>query len=453
MSTPNIIIQEVTDSKITLDMNGEIKEIANGFAELKQILQDNKAQNFQRANNIYNIGTINEANFGFVTGSKAFNEFLTRRLIEAIKDYSTPAHNFFEDMKNKPQNWETQGRYSNQATEIITNEDVGVLGSQLRKVVAIGKEATSPDKQNKYVQNCVLTVKRAVQLLNFAMISRLWDYKIKEGYSLSDEHCASCKGFFEDKFGYDIIENAKFLKTLLDIYDLQKFELPIPELDELKKHLAEGTEFMTACTKMNEKFNSLESSFSLLDCFESENQLAIVLGSLNFLVNYKMISIKSIDYFKVRNKSVRYLHRYSPIGNEGETKDRNIPMVNYEKIPVNTDAILLYKGSYQDSINLFPFLIDLNALSFETGAKVYFYNCLDTEGRLNFSCVEDNSEKRISKSDTLKSDDEDITLITKLMQDEKTRRMLKMDSLFFLFNRAKTAITGESKVEDSGNSF
>ena len=74
MSIPKITIQNVGEETITLSVNGEIQNIQNQLTELKSLLQSLEVQNVQYADKIYNIEHINEANFGFVTGKRAFNE-------------------------------------------------------------------------------------------------------------------------------------------------------------------------------------------------------------------------------------------------------------------------------------------------------------------------------------------------------------------------------------------
>jgi tetratricopeptide (TPR) repeat protein/type II secretory pathway predicted ATPase ExeA len=59
----NIVIQGATDSTITINVNGELHEIRNDIAELRHLLNKLQSPNFQIADKIYNINSINEANF------------------------------------------------------------------------------------------------------------------------------------------------------------------------------------------------------------------------------------------------------------------------------------------------------------------------------------------------------------------------------------------------------
>lgn len=89
----------------------------------------------QYADKIYNIEQIDEANFGSVTGKKAFNQYLTKALIEAILPTCTPARRFSEKVANIRE-WERQVRISNKAKEIIAYSFVGIIGIHLSKLVS-----------------------------------------------------------------------------------------------------------------------------------------------------------------------------------------------------------------------------------------------------------------------------------------------------------------------------
>jgi hypothetical protein len=109
------------------------------------------------------------------------------------------------------------------------------------------------------------------------------------------------------------------------------------------------------------------------------------------------------------------------------------------EVPVATDAILLYRNKYQDqSINLFPFIIDFNALTFEAGAKIYFYKCKDlSDGSLNYTFLEDKAVvENILYKDVLK----DNASINQLMMDPDKRKVRKLDVVFEQFQDARQTI-------------
>lgn len=380
-----------------------------------------------------------------------FNEILTRRLIEAIQVYSPRAKRFLENATViATTNWETQPRFSDPAKEIIAFSYVGILGIQLRKLMAIGKEDLSENKQRKYLSNCQLTAKRALQLLCFALISKLWDYKKDKHYTLSPAQTITVTNFFDDEFELDINGYINLLNTLIAAYTDNNLDFPIPELNDFKLSLQTGSDFLVACAKLQSVGRLLEkSSYTASDCTDAEIQLTTVLAALKFLTNYKMVSIKSIGYYETRNSKPHYLYNYTALGIDSKS-NINQERINYAESPINTDAVLLYKGSYQENLNLFPFIIDVNALAFEGGAKICFYASHNyTDNSLNYNFLEDDSIVNIINTETLKPGID----INELLLDPKKRKEMRFDSVFTLFKEAKKTITGIEAEEDFEDPF
>lgn len=378
----------------------------------------------------------------------SFNETLTRRLMEAIGVYSPRAAKFLENASRMAVDWETQSLFSDPAKEIIAFSFVGVLGIQLRKLMAIGKEEMSVNKLRKYLENCQLTAKRILQLLCFSLISKLWDYRKDKKYTLSPAQTISCKNFFEDEFELDINGLISLLKTLISIFIDNELDFPITELNEFSSSLQTGSEFLKACSGL-QAINALPGNppFTEPDCSDAEIHLTVILENLKFLVNYRMVSIKSIGYFEMRNTKPHYLYNYTVLGIDNKS-NVNQERVNYAETPINTDAVLLYKGSYQQNLNLFPFIIDVNALAFEGGAKICFYASHDnTDKSLNYVFLEDNSVVNIVNTGTVKPGID----FNELLLDPKKFRDMRFDNVFNLFNEAKRAITGME--EDTDDDF
>jgi hypothetical protein len=269
----------------------------------------------------------------------------------------------------------------------------------------------------------------------------LWDYKksAATNYTLNEMQKATCRRFFDDQFGSDMEEYVRLLKSLMDIFEDHRLDLPMAELAGLKESLVEGSNFLQACSSMQAISQLFErSAYTLVDCYEAEKQLVVALESLKFLAYYKMVSIRNIDYFEMRDNPPRFLHNYTALGFDNRS-NVNLQRVNYVTAPINTDAILLFKESYLEGINLFPFIIDMNALSFEAGTKICFYTRRDdTSEGLCYSFLEDNKDERIFFLDTLKSID-----INDLMQDQRKRKEFKFNNIFNLFKEARRVIIDE----------
>ena len=454
LGNQNIVIQDVKANSIVLNVNGDVKEIRSDLAELKNILQQFQVETFQRGKNVYDIEQIDEANFGFLIGKKAFNEWLTRELIHAIKPYNNIANKFIEKV-NKIPDWEKQKRISNKAKEIIAYSYVGVIGIQLRKLMAIGEESFSELKQRNYLETAISTAKLIMQLVNFTLLSALWDKQKQNFKELKQEHKQLINTFFDAPFEADIIGTFNLLNALVEIFTASGIEFPIKELNDWKQNLKPDKEFAKACQKILSLNKLLDTdTFSPLDCFEAEKQLTTILASLNFLSTYKMVSVKAINYEELRNNKPFYLHKYTSLGFNTKS-EINPEKVNYTNEPVNTDAILLFKGNYRQSLNLFPFVIDLNALTFEGGVKICFYISRNLEDdSLNYRFIENNKIENIEFKNIHKEFEEldekkKQSALNKLMKSQEKRIIFKTDTVFTMFQDAKNTIIAEDNIDFS----
>ncbi|MCB9272807.1 MAG: hypothetical protein H6564_02135 [Lewinellaceae bacterium] len=440
--SPNsIIIEDVKESTIAVNVNGDVREIRNELAELKALLQNLKVQNVQYAEKIYNIEHINEANFGFVTGKKAFNELLAKELIEAIRPHSLAAQRFLNLVAATP-GWESQPHISAKAKEVIAYSFVGVVGIQLSKLMAIGQEPLSDAKQRKYIGKCLDIARHCLSLMSAILLSRLWDDQKVQPRDFDETERMSLSAFFNNSFELSLLERLSFLQTLHCIFSKQENGLPtpLPEWPAFAPALKSGSTFHLACQTMARLDERLDKGqYSLLDCFEAEKQLAQFFRSLHFLANYRMASIRHIGYQEPRNTDARYLHRYSALGIDNKA-NVDAEKVNCTTETAQTEAVLLYRGDhYSDYINLSPFVIDYNALSFEHGAKICFYRSQAIDGDiLEYLFLEDNSLVRLEMQGVLKSD----TDLNELMMEKEKHKALNLDRVVEQFMDARRCLLG-----------
>ena len=440
----NIVIQGVSDSKITLNINGDTKEIDNKLSEIKELLSQLNEKSFTINNQDFSVDEISEENFGFVTGTKTFNEELTKRLIDALKPHSPLAQNFHNKVSNLGGDWQKNNNIRNVAKEVISCAYVGILGIEIRKIMAIGKEEHNERKLKNYLDHCVTLTFRILQLIGFSLISDLWNHTKSETITINDKAKNTIAKFFTDTFGPGISHYTEILTSVANVFKENKIHSPIPELiaDEFQGVLKEDSQLLIAFNNMDKIRNSLaDNSYSLLTCFAAEKNLTYILEKFAFLAAYNMVSIKKINYEEMRNSSPLYLHSYASLGID--TKKR----INAEKIdsmekPTGTEAILLYKDNFLESINLFPFIIDINALRSENGSKICFYQMRDiNDNSLNYQFVEDNSQENISESEVLSEE----MSIAEILNDKKTRTIMMQNFVVQNFNAAQEAIIGKQE--------
>jgi hypothetical protein len=378
-----------------------------------------------------------------------FNEWLTKSLVEAIRPYSKKANDFLTTNSD----WETNADLIPTVKRIIISGYVGVLGIQLRKLMSIGEEDFSESKMKRYLENSLLTAKRALQLICYALLSKLWDHQLNNNGKLSQIQTNALVKFFKNAAEESITGFADLLKTLIEAFSENNLDLPIPQLKELQPNLQAGSSFRDACTNLQAVIELLnKSSYTSDHCTEAEKNLTVVLENLNFLAEYKMISIKDIGYSRQRNdKEELYLHNYTIL--EGDSQaNNNQGKVRKENSPVISYAVLLFKENYRQNINMVPFIIDYNGLALTGGSKICFYSFCNTydDLNLNYSFIEDNSKVTIKKSRNPMPDEKDITAINKWLANPENRKDMNFDNVFNLFNEAKKTLAGleEEIIED-----
>jgi hypothetical protein len=436
----SIIIQGITDSTITVVVNGQIQEIQNELAELKALLQKNNTQTFQNAEKIYNIGQINEANFGFVTGKRPFNEVFTKKILIALSEQDQDILKSFDIDITDCKNWETNAEYSNLAKEIISSSYVGILGKLLVTLFAIGKVPMSEAKQQNYIDHCIITSKTVLQLLCYTLISELWNLKKVSTIILSKEQADELRRFFDSGIELNVVKYFNLLFHVHSIYKNNNLTFPITELTSFEEHLQCDSEFNKACVGLHEVHGRLtQQTYSLIDCFDAEKHLTTMFAAMKFFATYKMVSIRKIGYDEMRNNPPQYLHNYIELKLDHMAVPDAEDDVKYVGNPISTDTILLYKDDYQKGINLFPFIIDHNALNSLKGTKICLY-------------MNRHFKNKILKYKNLDKD-EIVDIVFKntkvneannkeLMKNAEKRKEIKLDEVYLQLEEAKKAIVG-----------
>jgi len=454
--TSDVVIQNVTADVMQININGEIKNIKNNLDDLKALLQNMNTENFKSGDKIYNIGSITNATFSAEIGKKTFNMYLCRKLTEAISVYSTDAKDFLTNIKDADKaDWETQIRYTRKANGYIISGFVGVLGMLLQKIISSGVDAFTSNNSRDYIEVCIATATRSLQLLCFAFISKLWDCRRANKFELTRNEANVLDNFFNCEVELNMQDYVELLGTLVSIFDAQKIEYPFNEFS--KNCLADNSSFATACKNLEAVKSKLDAGqITNSTAFEVENELTKFLSVLSFLANYKMVSVKDISYNDIRNEEVQYLHSYTFLGVDNDDK-LFASKYKYDARPVSNNAVLIYKDKYQEGLNLFPFVIDVNALTNEMEVRICFYICFEErKKRLTYSDINkigsdknadskdigDPSQVLIQFNDDVEKDlesnpDHDVT---GLMKDAGKFKNLQLNVVYKIFQNGRKEI-------------
>ncbi len=383
------------------------------------------------------------------TVKNTFNELLPQKLIEAIRPYNKKANEFLTTNSN----WETNPDLKPTVKRFIISSYVGVLGIQLRKLMSIGEEDFSQSKMKRYLENCQVTSRRALQLILYALFSKLWDHLQKEEGKISPAHTGILVKYFKNATEESITGYADLVKTLVEIYAEINLNLPFPQLKELLPRLQPAGDMMEACFKIQAIADLLKNaSFANDDCIEAEKNLVVILEALSFLAEYKMISIKDINYTLQRNdKEGLYLHNYTLLEGDSQANNTGDGKVKNESSPVISYSVLLCKENLRQNINLVPFVIDYNSLGLAGGTKICFFSFCNTydDLSLNYSFIEDNSKITIKQTKNPRPDDKDVAAMNKWLANQDNRKDMNYDNVFKMFHEVKKTLAGieEEKVE------
>lgn len=375
----NIVIQRITDSTITININGHLSEISNSLSAFLEEMKKFNAQLINYAGKTLNLQEANDADLNALLGKKNFNELLIKATFEAIVPYNPQAKRIWQEISSKPQ-WETQSASVKRATGTLINGFVGPIGLQLRSLFAIGADTSLNDKLSSYITQCISIAKRSLELVVFTLISKLWDEQKERPRHLSTVQLEGMERWFKKTVEHSIQEQFEVLKMLHELFTDASFGLDFPLSELGSADFVQALQPGSPLTQALAELESLDSTahyapFLPAHCYDAERHLATFLQTFAFLAGYRMASIRKIDFHHMRIDRPSYLHRFEYLS-PGKQETVYTEKFNYAPPSVHTNAVLLYQGKdYHESINLSPFVIDYNMLTLEENAKskIYFY--------------------------------------------------------------------------------
>ena len=433
----------VTKNQIRFGLLGLLREVEQEQSPIKRAFQD--AINIVESKNVVAGSTINanvviigDGNTYGTTPSVAqevqydFNKNLTQVLVKAMKPYNDKAKKLCEDFS-----WLDHSDNRRKVQQFVFQNFVGEIGKQLRKLVNIGDDdlMDGAKKQKHYVGKCLDIAQRTFDLVNFTLLSVWWDTVKITPHPLNAAQHDALSLFFDNHLEHNLGTQFQLLKTLTYIFKTHEIALPFVGMAALEGQFVENSPLQASC-------HVLQTLKDTLNCAVAEDSLADILAQFAFLTQYRMASIKKIGYRHVRNGKPEYLHRYVALGIDikySEDAERG----NWIRFGEQTPAILLYKGdSYQNGINLFPFIIDVNALTFEQGAKICFFSAKDLnhDSLLEYRFLGDNSVVRIEKQDMAQQN----TNLNELMMNQDHLKTLNLNCVVAGFYDARNAILGKT---------
>lgn len=312
-----------------------------------------------------------------------------RRLIPALVDAMAGLGNGAAQQVQQAGGWLDSPERFRKVQNFVCRSFVGEIGKQLRRLINIGddQQMEPQTREQHYLDKCRDIAKRALDLVNYTLLAA-WREATRQGpVALQPEQRQVVAAFFGKRFGLDLREEFQLLQALCGVFEANGLDWPFAELPALK------AEWQAADSPLGRACAQLEADVKAQDCERAEQGLADILAQLVFLTRYRMASIKKVGYRLIRHGQPEFLHRYVAIGIDvkfSEDTEKGKWTSSGEQNP----AVLLYPGEeYSQGVNLFPFVIDYNALTFEQGAKICFFSAQDLseDSLLEYRFLGDNS--------------------------------------------------------------
>lgn len=399
------IIKETTEEVIRLEIGGEMREIRRNLEDLLNLLKQLQINNVQTADKIYNIGSINHANFDFRLGQAIWNQALPPEL---AGDLITAETSWVDNLRH-----ELLRRRASVGTKpsTIFQHFGWLIETFLYKIsTESGREPTL-----RRLSFMAEAFQSSLRYLCYIQLSTFFKYA-----------GSNKKVEIPDFAGMKAVDEARYdyLDLLLRLTD----QMPaagrafMPELEllvaELKK--SEGSLQPTALFLTKYRDNLLRGEVAddhafgqLLD--EYLTALVYWLRQLTFLAKYRLVSIKNINVNYRLGSGKSFEHLYGELhGMYADKRQEDIDRRVIDEVFTYNQSILLFRGSNLDSclegihdsdtyISLSPLLIDQSVYSEKATQtpEIYYYSGLGSAGTYLFAHYKNElayEDKRIASN-------------------------------------------------------
>ncbi len=287
----------------------------------------------------------------------------------------------FEDLEKKyGEQWDPKKFDVREVKNAIINSLPSPIAEQVRKLLVTEDEPLASER----LRFLINTYTVMADLLLFIMFSQLWEALVQGKVPVLEDHLKEqISGFFllshHDRQAYDVIPLVRLIHDKLKAHDVPLFVNEMSHLADLMDE--RDSEFFGAylnITRIKSKYKDLTAMEDLDDrdilddCQKAESSLCIMFKELGFCARYKFATIKNIYINKKKNQPAVYQHKmvkldYVLVGFTDKMED-------FENF-TDSNSVVIYKIENKNlsAFNLYPFVIDMNALISEKLSKIYFF--------------------------------------------------------------------------------
>ncbi len=387
MSQPsNIRIQSVSEGAITLEVNGELKQILNKLDALQELLQKQESKTFQTADKIYNIGSINEANFNYLIDKASSQKSLPAELAENIV---TDENRWIESIRRELLRQRVQ--VGNKPFAVFQHYG-WLIECFLQKMgTAAGRKIGL-----RRLSFMAEAFQSSLRYLSFIQLAQLWERSdipiVQEFFNLDEES----------------FEHFDFLNCLSQCTEaLNDHKSFIPEIANLVEELFDpDSDLYSTALFLDQKRSALvlneipedETLPALLDQYLTA--LVYWLRNIAFLAKYRLVSIKDINLNYRLGTAKNFIHLYGELHgmySELLAEQHDFSSYSIEDFFTYNQSVLLFEGNNianclesiadtESYISLSPLIVDLSVyLEKETQTPEIYYFTGQSKRRYAFA--------------------------------------------------------------------
>ncbi len=381
-----IVIQDVSDSIITVTVNGETQEILRKLEALQALLEKQQTQSIQTAEKIYNIGAITNANFEFIVGQSKHSNALPEDLAQNLV---TDENRWVQSLR---QELLKQGVVVGAKPWAIFQHYGWLIEAFLQKM-------GTPAGQERSLRRLAFMAEAYQSTLRYLCYIQVAQVFQRQEYAQNEAIAGFIQMDATSQPRYDYL-NLLLLSTDL----LPKASAFMPEINDFVAELTDTGSDLYGTALFLEKHRNLllenkqpegEALEQLLD--EYLTGLVYWLRKLAFLAKYRLVSIKDISLNYRLGTAKNFIHLYGELHGmyaEALTEGEDYSAHSIEGMFTYNQSVLLFRGNnmsdclenIQDSgvyISLSPLIVDQSVFAEKSTQtpEIFYYIGQERGGR------------------------------------------------------------------------
>lgn len=386
----NVVIQGISESSITVNVNGEIHTIQRELQELKNVLQQLHAQIFVSAGKTFGVDSLNAGNFDFILEQSRVDKALPSALQEHL---ITDRNRWVQSLRQELQKQKVP--VSSNPSEVI-NYYGWLIEIYLQKML------TRPGQAGDLRALSFMTEAWYSSLRYLCYIQLAQILKNDEGQKAQNiQAYIALNGDPEEDY---LTEECQFdyLGLLMMLHEVEQVDF-VPEMTELVNKLLDTKSDLYATSLFLERQRQRLLSNQILEAElatlipEYLTGLTYWLRQIAFLARYRLVSIKDINLSYRLGTAKNFIHLYGELHgmyHEAFAQEDDYNLYEVEEFFTYNQSVLLFKGTdvasclnqlhdAQNYLSLSPLVIDQSVFADKKTQtpEIFYYIGRSNKGR------------------------------------------------------------------------